>query len=102
MQFLHLCLGLVAAAQRVAADPAEFDTEGPVPERGPLIKVTELVRKLPNITDDQFHAYWANAHVHRVLSVKAFTDRIVRYNQVSLLLVPYHVKLTTRPGTYIP
>ena len=55
---------------------------GPAPNEGKYLKVSLYLRKLPHITDDYFHAYWANNHVIPALANKNFVSRVRRYNQV--------------------
>ncbi|KAL1851998.1 hypothetical protein Daus18300_012353 [Diaporthe australafricana] len=38
-------------------------------------------KKHPNVTDDYFHAYWANNHVEPLLKLTKFGDKVRRYNQ---------------------
>lgn len=56
---------------------------GPVPEPGKYLKVTVFVKKKPEVTDEYFHAYWANNHIVPALANKNFMDKVRRYNQVS-------------------
>lgn len=54
---------------------------GPPPKEGKYLKVSLYLRKLPHITDDYFHAYWANNHIIPALANKNFVSRVRRYNQ---------------------
>ncbi|KZL77398.1 dimeric alpha-beta barrel doman containing protein [Colletotrichum tofieldiae] len=54
---------------------------GPAPERGRYLKITMFIRKLPDITNEYFHAYWANNHVQVSLANATFASKIRRYNQ---------------------
>lgn len=56
---------------------------GPPPKPGRLLKVSLFLRKLPHITDEYFHAYWANNHIIPALANENFVSKVRRYNQVS-------------------
>lgn len=56
---------------------------GPVPKPGKYLKVSLYLKKQPHVTDDYFHAYWANNHLVPAFGNKNFMDRVRRYNQVS-------------------
>lgn len=55
---------------------------GPPPKPGKYLKISLYLRKQPHVTDEYFHAYWANNHIEPALKNKKFTDRVRRYNQV--------------------
>ncbi len=56
---------------------------------GKLVKITMFIKKLPNVSDDYFHAYWAANHVAPAMRLKNFRDKVRRYNQ-------YHITPETR------
>ncbi|GKT84316.1 LOW QUALITY PROTEIN: dimeric alpha-beta barrel domain containing protein [Colletotrichum tofieldiae] len=45
-----------------------------------------FIRKLPDITNEYFHAYWANNHVQVSLANATFASKIRRYNQLPKLM----------------
>lgn len=57
--------------------------KGPAPKPGRYVKISIFLRKLPHITDEYFHAYWANNHIIPALANKLFVEKVRRYNQVS-------------------
>lgn len=58
---------------------------GPVPIPGKYVKVSLYLKKLPHVSDDHFHAYWANNHLVPAFAHQKFMDKVRRYNQVSLV-----------------
>lgn len=61
---------------------------GPAPKPdGKLLRITMYIKKLPEVTDEFFHAYWANNHIAPALLNETFRRNIVRYNQVTSLVV---------------
>ena len=56
---------------------------GPAPKLGKYVKVSLYLKKLPHVSDDHFHAYWANNHLVPAFAHKKFMDKVRRYNQVS-------------------
>lgn len=58
---------------------------GPAPQPGKYVKVSLYLKKLPHVSDDHFHAYWANNHLVPAFAHKKFMDKVRRYNQVSSL-----------------
>jgi hypothetical protein len=60
-------------------------SSGPVPKPGKYLKVSLFLKKLPTVTDDYFHAYWANNHVKVALENDTFRHKVRRYNQVRVL-----------------
>lgn len=48
-------------------------------EPGKYFKITMLVKKLANITDEYFHAYWDTCSIPLALDCKAFTDNVEKY-----------------------
>lgn len=55
---------------------------GPAPKPGKFVKVSLYLKKLPHVSDDHFHAYWANNHLVPAFAHKKFMDKVRRYNQV--------------------
>lgn len=55
---------------------------GPAPVPGQCIKVSMFFNKNPHVTDEYFHAYWANNHLEPLLKIGKFKEKIRRYNQV--------------------
>ncbi|TPX08007.1 uncharacterized protein E0L32_010338 [Thyridium curvatum] len=55
--------------------------KGPAPKPGRYVKISIFLRKLPHITDEYFHAYWANNHIIPALANKLFVEKVRRYNQ---------------------
>jgi hypothetical protein len=53
-----------------------------------LLKITEFIKKLPTVTDEQFHAHWKGHHVNIAMKSEAFRKKVRKYNQVSFLLQP--------------
>lgn len=69
--------------QKPVASRTALALRGPAPERGRYLRITMYIRKLPGITDDYFHAYWANNHREAALANSTFAAKIRRYSQVS-------------------
>jgi len=69
------------------ADPdirmATPELKGPVPTPGKYVRISLLVKKKEGVTDEFFHAYWANNHGQQALQVKKFVEKCRRYNLVS-------------------
>lgn len=55
---------------------------GKAPPPGRYAKVSLFLRKRSDISDEYFHAYWANNHVTPAFQNKTFIDKVRRYNQV--------------------
>jgi hypothetical protein len=55
------------------------------PENLPFIRVQLCLKKKDEVTDEFFHNYWKGNHVKLALENKKFVDKVIRYNQVSLL-----------------
>lgn len=49
----------------------------------PALKVSMFVRKLPTISDEQFHAHWKGQHVDIAKKSVAFIKSARKYNQVT-------------------
>jgi hypothetical protein len=65
---------------------------GPAPTQGKYLKVSVFLKKKPEVTDDFFHAYWANNHIVPALATQTFMDKVRRYNQVSpAFAAPYNL-----------
>jgi hypothetical protein len=47
-----------------------------------LLKITEFLKKLPTVTDEQFHAHWNGQHVNIAMESELFRKKIRKYNQV--------------------
>ncbi|WQF79296.1 Putative EthD domain-containing protein [Colletotrichum destructivum] len=67
--------------QKPVASRTALALTGPAPERGRYLRITMYIRKLPGITDDYFHAYWANNHRQAALANSTFAAKIRRYSQ---------------------
>ncbi|KAF2419709.1 hypothetical protein EJ08DRAFT_654033 [Tothia fuscella] len=48
------------------------------------LKVSLFLKKLPTITDEQFHAHWKGQHVDLALQNSTFTSKTRKYNQVHI------------------
>jgi hypothetical protein len=48
----------------------------------PYLKVSLFIKKLPNITDEQFRAHWKGPHATIALENKTFVKNVRKYNQV--------------------
>ncbi|KAI1779149.1 hypothetical protein F4818DRAFT_403492 [Hypoxylon cercidicola] len=57
---------------------------GSAPAKSKYLKVSIFFKKHPSITDDYFHAYWANNHVEPLLKLAKFKDKVRKYNQVHI------------------
>jgi hypothetical protein len=60
---------------------------GPAPKPGKYLKISLYLKKKPEVTDEYFHAYWANNHIAPALLNKDFVSKVRRYNQVSPALL---------------
>lgn len=61
---------------------------GPAPKPGKYLKISLYLRKQPHVTDEYFHAYWANNHLVPAMNNKTFMERTRRYNQVAFSHAP--------------
>ncbi|KAH7311289.1 hypothetical protein B0I35DRAFT_481274 [Stachybotrys elegans] len=48
---------------------------------GRLVRITILVRKLDNISYEEFHDYWSKKHPDIWLSVPIVQEKIIKYSQ---------------------
>jgi hypothetical protein len=61
------------------------------------IRIMLFIKKLDDISDQQFHSYWKKHHVDMAMKVEAFKDKTRRYSQV----LPLRSQLKAFPlGTY--
>ena len=51
------------------------------PSTAGCIRITLFLRKLPGVSDDYFHAYWANNHVAPALRSPVFMHKVKKYVQ---------------------
>lgn len=76
---------------------------GPAPKPGQYVKISLYLKKLPHISDDYFHAYWANNHLVPAFANKKFMDKVRRYNQVGSRINTYqptrHISSIDSPDT---
>ncbi|KAH8168324.1 ethD domain-containing protein [Sarocladium implicatum] len=63
----------------MSAQPLELTGKAPKPGR--YAKVSLFLRKRSDLSDEYFHAYWANNHVTPAFQNKTFMDKARRYNQ---------------------
>ncbi|KAK2031043.1 hypothetical protein LX32DRAFT_691941 [Colletotrichum zoysiae] len=54
-----------------------------------------FMKKLPDITDEDFHAYWANNNVQDSMANSTFASKIRQYSQ-------YHIRPELRGQAKIP
>ncbi|KAK0382916.1 hypothetical protein NLU13_8832 [Sarocladium strictum] len=54
---------------------------GPAPKPGKYVKVSLFLRKRPDLSDEYFHAYWANNHIAPAFENRKFMEKVRRYNQ---------------------
>jgi hypothetical protein len=66
--------------------PELIELTGPAPKPGRYVKVSLFLRKRADLSDDYFHAYWANNHVKPAFESPIFMEKVRRYNQVCLSL----------------
>ncbi|KAK3076220.1 hypothetical protein LTS18_013590, partial [Coniosporium uncinatum] len=45
------------------------------------VKVSLYLKKIADISDEQFHQHWKGQHVEIAMRNKTFTDRVRKYNQ---------------------
>jgi hypothetical protein len=55
---------------------------GPPPKPGKYIKVSLFLRKKDDVSDEFFHAYWANNHLIPAFRNETFMSKARRYCQV--------------------
>jgi hypothetical protein len=48
------------------------------------LKISLFLKKLPNITEEQFHEHWKGQHVNLAMENKTFTSKTRKYNQVHI------------------
>lgn len=48
------------------------------------LKVSLFLKKLPSITDEQFHNHWKGTHKDVALQIPLFKQVVRKYNQVRL------------------
>ncbi|KAF2670830.1 hypothetical protein BT63DRAFT_423124 [Microthyrium microscopicum] len=62
---------------------SEYDKNPHAPngKQSKLIKITEYLKKLPNITDEQFHQHWNSTHVNIAMKSPLFRKHVRYYNQ---------------------
>jgi len=46
------------------------------------VKVSLYLKKIPEISDEQFHHHWKGQHVEIAMRNKTFTEKVRKYNQV--------------------
>ncbi|KAF2099273.1 hypothetical protein NA57DRAFT_74775 [Rhizodiscina lignyota] len=47
----------------------------------PYVKISLFLKKLPNISDEQFHEHWKGQHVKLAMQNKLFANKTRKYNQ---------------------
>lgn len=75
-----------------------IELTGPAPKPGKYAKVSLFLRKRPDLSDEYFHAYWANNHVTPAFENKIFMEKVRRYNQVGFS--PAGDRTLMRPGAF--
>lgn len=60
------------------------------------IKILLMLKKKDEVSDEFFHQYWRGNHVDLAIANKKFTDKVIRYNQVSSLRLDSFIVQTYR------
>ena len=69
--------------------------------QGKYLKITMLVRKHVDVTDDYFHKYWTKCDVPLALDCPAFTENVVRYTSVRVISLPQFPVASGSPFDFI-